>query len=46
VGVAVSLLLVAGSLERERTSFLLCIGTFAMGLLIYGIANLSSNRKQ
>ena len=40
VGVAVALLLVAGSLERERTSFLLCIGTFALGLLIYGIANL------
>ncbi len=37
VGVAVLLLLVAGSLERERTQFYLCVGTFAVGLLIYGI---------
>jgi APA family basic amino acid/polyamine antiporter len=37
VGVAVLLLLVAGSLERERTQFYLCVGTFALGLLIYGI---------
>ncbi len=46
VGVAVALLLVAGSLEKERISFLLCVGTFALGLLIYGIANLSSHRSQ
>ena len=37
VGVAVLLLLVAGSLERERTQFYLCVGTFALGLLIYEI---------
>ncbi len=37
VGVAVLLLLVAGSLERERTQFYLCVGTFSLGLLIYGI---------
>ncbi len=40
VGVAVLLLLVAGSLERERTQFYLCVGTFALGLLIYAINNL------
>ena len=40
VGVAIVFLLVAGSLERERTSFFLCVGTFALGLLAYGFANL------
>lgn len=40
VGVAVLLLLVAGSLERERTQFYLCVGTFALGLLIYAINSL------
>lgn len=37
VGVAVLLLLVAGSLDRERNQFYLCVGTFAAGLLIYGV---------
>ena len=36
VGVAVLLLLVAGSLDSERTQFYLCVGTFAVGLMIYG----------
>jgi len=40
VGVAILLLLVAGSLERERNQFYLCVGTFAVGLLIYGVAYL------
>lgn len=38
VGVAIVLLVVAGSLERERVQFFLCLGTFAAGLAIYGIA--------
>ena len=37
---AVVLLLVAGSLPRERNQFFLCVGTFALGLLIYGAAKL------
>lgn len=37
VGVAVLLLMVAGSLERERNQFYLCAGTFAVGFLIYGV---------
>jgi len=41
VGVAVILLLVAGSLERERIQFFLCIGTFAVGLALYGVSQLS-----
>ncbi len=40
VGGAVVLLLVASSLERERNQFFLCAGTFALGLLIYGVAQL------
>jgi hypothetical protein len=41
--VAVLLLMVAGSLERERNQFYLCVGTFAVGLLIYG-ANFARKR--
>ena len=40
VSVAILLLCVAGYLERERIQFYLCIGTFALGLLIYGVATL------
>ncbi len=40
VGGAIVLLLVAGSLERERNQFFLCAGTFALGLVIYGVAQL------
>lgn len=39
VGIAVALLLVAGSLERERIQFYLCVGTFAIGLAIYVLFN-------
>ena len=44
VGVAILLLLVAGSLERERNQFYLCVGTFAVGLLIYGVTYLVARR--
>ena len=46
VSVAVVLLLVAGSLDRERNQFYLCMATFAIGLLIYGMANLRSSQKR
>ncbi len=42
VGVAVGLLLVAGSLERERIQFFLCVGTFAIGLAIFALSNRST----
>ncbi len=45
VGVAILLLLVAGSLERERFQFYLCIGTFAVGLLIYGVVYLRKRQE-
>jgi amino acid transporter len=38
VGVAILLLFVAGYLERERNQFYLCVGTFATGLILYGVA--------
>ena len=44
VGVAILLLLVAGSLERYRIQFYLCVGTFAVGLLIYGVTYLVARR--
>ncbi len=41
---AIVLLLVAGSLERERNQFFLCAGTFTLGLVIYGVAQLNVAR--
>ncbi len=46
VSVAVVLLLVAGSLDRERNQFYLCVATFALGLLIYAFASLRSTQKR
>ena len=40
VGGAVALLLVAGSVERERNQFYLCVGTFALGIVIFSMSRL------
>jgi len=46
IGGAVVLLGVAGTLERERTSFWLCTGSFGLGLIVYAISSFRGHISQ